>query len=114
MLLHGQGKARFQLGIHYVTINLLASALFLIGLGMIYGSVGSLNMADVARLMPLLEGDQHRIAVAGGLLLFTVFGIKAAMLPVGFGYRKPMRSRPPCGGSVHHHDQSRYLCHFTC
>lgn len=82
--LHGQGKARFQLGIHYVTINLLASALFLIGLGMIYGSVGSLNMADVARLMPLLEGDQHRIAVAGGLLLFTVFGIKAAMLPVGF------------------------------
>ena len=84
LLLHGQGRARFQLGIHYVTINLLASALFLIGLGMIYGSVGSLNMADVARLMPLLEGDQHRIAVAGGLLLFTVFGIKAAMLPVGF------------------------------
>jgi multicomponent K+:H+ antiporter subunit D len=84
LLLHGQGKARFQLGIHYVTINLLASALFLIGLGMIYGSVGSLNMADVARLMPLLEADQHKIAVAGGLLLFVVFGIKAAMLPVGF------------------------------
>ncbi|WP_180042086.1 monovalent cation/H+ antiporter subunit D [Acinetobacter sp. YH12218] len=84
LLLHGQGKARFQLGIHYVTINLFASALFLIGLGMIYGSVGSLNMADVARLMPLLEADQHRIAVAGALLLFTVFGIKAAMLPVGF------------------------------
>lgn len=84
LLLHGQGKARFQLGIHYVTINLLASALFLIGLGMIYGSVGSLNMADVARLIPLLENDQHRLAVAGGLLLFVVFGIKAAMLPVGF------------------------------
>ena len=84
LLLHGQGKARFHLGIHYVTINLLASALFLIGLGMIYGSVGSLNMADVARLMPLLEDDQHRLAVAGGLMLFVVFGIKAAMLPVGF------------------------------
>lgn len=84
LLLHGQGKVRFQLGIHYVTINLLASALFLIGLGMIYGSVGSLNMADVARLMPLLEPDQHKLAVAGGLMLFVVFGIKAAMLPVGF------------------------------
>ena len=84
LLLHGQGKARFQLGIHYVTINLLASALFLIGLGMIYGSVGSLNMADVARLMPLLAPDQHKLAVAGGLMLFVVFGIKAAMLPVGF------------------------------
>ncbi|WP_416240583.1 monovalent cation/H+ antiporter subunit D [Acinetobacter sp. CFCC 10889] len=84
LLLHGQGKARFQLGIHYVTINLLASALFLIGLGMIYGSVGSLNMADVARIVPTLENDQHTLAVAGGLLLFVVFGIKAAMLPVGF------------------------------
>ena len=84
LLLHGQGKARFQLGIHYVTINLLASALFLIGLGMIYGSVGSLNMTDVGRLLPTLEHDQHRLAIAGGLLLFVVFGIKAAMLPVGF------------------------------
>ncbi|MDM1249021.1 monovalent cation/H+ antiporter subunit D [Acinetobacter sp. R933-2] len=84
LLLHGQGKARFQLGVHYVTINLLASALFLIGLGMIYGSVGSLNMTDVARIIPTLENDQHTLAVAGGLLLFVVFGIKAAMLPVGF------------------------------
>ena len=84
LLLHGQGKVRFQLGIHYVTINLAASALFLIGLGMIYGSVGSLNMVDVARLLPTLEHDQHRLAIAGGLLLFVVFGIKAAMLPVGF------------------------------
>jgi len=83
LLLHGQGKARFQLGVHYVAINLLASAMFLIGLGMIYGSVGSLNMADVARLMPTLAGDEHKLAVAGGLMLFVVFGIKAAMLPVG-------------------------------
>lgn len=84
LLLHGQGKARFQLGIHYVVINLLASALFLIGLGMIYGSVGSLNMVDVARLFPLLPADEHQLALAGGLLLFVVFGIKAAILPVGF------------------------------
>lgn len=84
LLLHGQGKPRFQLGVHYVIINLLASALFLIGLGIIYGSVGSLNMADVSRLIPTLEADQHKLAVAGALLLFVVFGIKAAMLPVGF------------------------------
>jgi multicomponent K+:H+ antiporter subunit D len=84
LLLHGQGRPRFQLGIHYVTINLLASALFLIGLGMIYSSVGSLNMADVGRLIPTLDSDQHKLAIAGGLLLFVVFGIKAAMLPVGF------------------------------
>ncbi|AOA59367.1 monovalent cation/H+ antiporter subunit D [Acinetobacter larvae] len=84
LLLHGQGKARFQLGIHYVTINLLASALFLIGLGLVYSSVGSLNMSDVARIISTLPPDQQRLASAGGLLLFVVFGIKAAMLPVGF------------------------------
>lgn len=84
LLLHGQGKARFQLGVHYVAINLLASAMFLIGLGMIYASVGSLNMTDVGRLLPTLAADQYRIAIAGSLLLFVVFGIKAAMLPVGF------------------------------
>lgn len=84
LLIHGQGKARFQLGIHYVSINLLASALFLIGLGMIYANVGSLNMADVTRLLPTLPEDQHRLATAGGLLLFVVFGIKAAILPLGF------------------------------
>ncbi len=114
LLLHGQGKARFQLGIHYVTINLLASALFLIGLGMIYGSVGSLNMTDVARLIPLLDADAHKIAVAGGLLLFVVFGIKAAMLPVGFWLPKNLcRGNNSCGSLVYHHDQSRCVCYFA-
>lgn len=41
-------------------------------------------MADVGRILPTLPNDQHRLATAGGLLLFVVFGIKAAMLPVGF------------------------------
>lgn len=83
LLLHSHSISRFKMGIHYVIINLLASALFLIGLGLIYGNVGSLNMADVARLFPTLEKDQHQMALAGALLLFVVFGIKAAMLPVG-------------------------------
>lgn len=84
LLLHGQGRPRFQLGIHYVTINLVASALFLIGLGLIYASVGSLNMVDVSRLIPTLSNDQHQLAMTGSLLLFVVFGIKAAILPLGF------------------------------
>ena len=84
LLIHGQGKARFQLGIHYVVINLLASALFLIGLGLIYASVGSLNMADVARIFPTLPEDQATLAQTGGYLLFIVFAIKAAVLPLGF------------------------------
>lgn len=63
---------------------------------MIYGSVGSLNMADVSRLLPTLDADQHKLAVAGALLLFVVFGIKAAMLPVGFGYQNLCRCKYTC------------------
>ncbi|SDB81485.1 monovalent cation/H+ antiporter subunit D [Acinetobacter boissieri] len=84
LLIYGQGKARFQLGIHYVVINLVASAIFLVSLGLIYASVGSLNMADVARIMPTLHPDQKQLATAGAYLLFTVFAIKAAVLPLGF------------------------------
>lgn len=84
LLLHSHNKARFKLGVHYVIINLFASALFLIGLGLIYGNVGSLNMADVARIFPTLPTDNHQMALTGAMLLFMVFGIKAAMLPVGF------------------------------
>ena len=84
LLIYGQGKARFQIGVHYVTINLLASGFFLMGLGLIYTSVGSLNMVDVARLFPTLSADQRQLATLGSYLLFTVFAIKAALLPLGF------------------------------
>lgn len=84
LLLHSHKQIRFQMGVHYVIINLFASALFLIGLGLIYSNVGSLNMADVARLFPTLPTDNHQMALAGAMLLFVVFGIKAAMLPLGF------------------------------
>jgi multicomponent K+:H+ antiporter subunit D len=84
LLLHGQGSQRFKIGVHYVVINLVASALFLIGLALIYGNVGSLNMVDVARLMPTLDPDQYALTQTGSMLLLVVFGIKAAMLPLSF------------------------------
>ena len=48
LALHGSGIARVRAGLHYVAINLLASLLFLIGVSMIYGLAGTLNMADLA------------------------------------------------------------------
>ena len=84
LLLHGQGSTRFKIGVHYVVINLLASALFLVGLALIYGNVGSLNMVDVARLVPQLDPDQYALVQAGSMILLVVFGIKAAILPLSF------------------------------
>ena len=48
LALHGSGTARVRAGLHYIAINLVASLLFLIGVSMIYGVAGTLNMADLA------------------------------------------------------------------
>jgi len=54
LLLHGSGAPRVKAGLHYLVINLLASLLFLIGVALIYGIAGTLNMADLALRLPAL------------------------------------------------------------
>src|SRR5690606_2432679 len=44
LLLHGDGTARVRAGLHYIAINLMASLLFLIGVAVLYGVTGTLNM----------------------------------------------------------------------
>ena len=48
LALHGSGPLRVRAGLHYIAINLAASLLFLIGVSLIYGVTGTLNMADLA------------------------------------------------------------------
>lgn len=82
LLLHGQGRERFRVGVQYVAINLAASALFLIGVSLIYATVGTLNMADLAQRVPLVSGDDAVVLKAAALILLVVFGVKAAILPL--------------------------------
>ena len=84
LLVHGQGKERFRMGVHYVVLNLVASGLFLIGLGMVYAVTGTLNMADVGLRVGQLTGDAALIARAAALILLVVFGLKAAIVPLYF------------------------------
>src|SRR5574343_1398903 len=64
LLVHGQGRERFRMGMHYVVLNLVASGLFLIGLSLVYAATGTLNMADVGRRLALLQGDTLLFAKA--------------------------------------------------
>lgn len=84
LLLHGQGRERLRMGLHYVVLNLAASSVFLIALSMIYAATGTLNMADLNLRLSLLPPDLAVLARAGGLLLLVVFGVKAAMVPLYF------------------------------
>lgn len=82
LLLHGGGEGRIRAGLHYVIFNLTGSALFLFGLGFIYGTLGTLNMADLAVRVSEVPPEQLVLVKSAGLLLFAVFSIKAAVLPL--------------------------------
>jgi len=70
--------------VHYVVFNLAASALFLIAVSLLYGVAATLNMADLARKLPLLSGTPAVLAQSAMLLLVVVFAVKAALLPLYF------------------------------
>ncbi|ACO78164.1 putative monovalent cation/H+ antiporter subunit D [Azotobacter vinelandii CA] len=84
LLLHGNGAARVRAGLHYVLPNLLGSAFFLIGIGILYGLTGTLNMADLARRVAGADAGQAPLLATAGYLLLVVFGLKGAILPLHF------------------------------
>ncbi len=84
LLMHGGGTARTVPGLHYVVLNLVGSAVFLISVGMIYSVTGTLNMADLALEVRRLSGADLNLVKAGGMMLLVVFGLKAAILPLCF------------------------------
>lgn len=84
LLLHGSGRARVSSGLHYISINLLASSLFLIGAALIYGVTGTLNMADLALKIPLVSEADRGLLHAGAGILAVAFLAKAGMWPLNF------------------------------
>ncbi len=82
LLLHGGGPERVRAGLHYVVINLLGSIVFLFAAGLIYASLGSLNLADLAARAAAVPPENLGLARTGGLLLLAVFALKAALLPL--------------------------------
>ncbi len=84
LLLHGSGAFRVRSGLHYISINLAASLLFLIGVSLIYGITGTLNMADLAVRLPGLAAEDRMLLQAGAAILGIAFLVKAGMWPLGF------------------------------
>ncbi|CUH81071.1 monovalent cation/H+ antiporter subunit D [Tropicibacter naphthalenivorans] len=84
LMIHSGGRVRLQAGLQYVVMNLAGSTLFLIALGTLYATTGTLNIADLAvkvQDMPLDDAGLLRVAA---ILLLIVFAIKAALFPVQF------------------------------
>ncbi len=82
LLVLGGTSAQMQGAFKYVTINLISSALFLAGVGILYGKTGTLNMADLAVKMQTISNIE--LINSSSALLFLSFSIKAALFPVYF------------------------------
>jgi multicomponent K+:H+ antiporter subunit D len=95
LMLHGSGTKRVTVGLHYVAINVAASLLFLIGVGLIYGIAGTLNMADLATIILGTSGTELTLLQSGFAVLGVAFLIKAGMWPVGFWLPKTYAAAVP-------------------
>ncbi|MQF69077.1 Na+/H+ antiporter subunit D [SAR202 cluster bacterium AD-804-J14_MRT_500m] len=78
----GGGQLQMEAAFKYVVINVFASTLFLIGVGLLYGEVGTLNMAHISQRVAASE--EQGVITAVGMLLLVAFGIKAAVAPFHF------------------------------
>ena len=78
------GGERHQLegAIKYVTLNLISSALFLTALGILYGMLGTLNMADLS--LQIGNGQHAGVVSTLSMLFLVAFGIKSALFPLFF------------------------------
>lgn len=82
LLVWGQKRSQFRGAIPYVVINLLATLLFLLGLSLLYGVTGTLNMAHLHRIIASHEAGGLLTAIA--FIFMAAFGIKAGMFPLFF------------------------------
>ncbi len=95
LALHGGGRNRVKAALHYIAINLVASFLFLIGVALIYATTGTLNMADIARAVPLIAPDDRGLFDAGAAVLGIAFLIKAGSWPLHFWLPNTYSSAAP-------------------
>ncbi len=81
MALH-RTSAQAEAAFKYVTINLIASSIFLTALGLLYGAAGTLNMADLARIWPAIGTPGFDLLLS--VLFLIAFSIKAGLFPLFF------------------------------
>jgi multicomponent K+:H+ antiporter subunit D len=84
LLMHGSNAPRVKAGLHYVAVNLVGSLIFLIGVALLYGVAGTLNMADLGAKWSTLVGADRRLFEAGAGILGVAFLIKAGVWPLNF------------------------------
>ncbi|GAA0295411.1 multicomponent Na+:H+ antiporter subunit D [Gracilibacillus halotolerans] len=83
----GGDKVQLRESLKYVLINVFSSVLFVTTVAFLYSVVGTVNMAQIAERVA--ESEQTGVLTAIGILLFFIFGTKAALFPLYYWLPKP-------------------------
>lgn len=77
-------KAQLRGTLAYVVLNLMASTVLLVSVGLLYGHLGTVNMAFVAERLAALGGTYPPMLEAALMFILGVFAVKAAAFPLCF------------------------------
>ncbi len=82
LLVVGGTRAQLDGAVRYAALSLIATTLLLTGIGLLYGLVGTLNMADLHLRVPELANQGLVTVIA--LIFIVAFGLKSAVFPLFF------------------------------
>ncbi|WP_439693432.1 Na+/H+ antiporter subunit D [Curtobacterium sp. SP.BCo] len=77
----GGSEQRVRAGTTYIVTSLIASAIFLAAIGLVYGATGTVNIAQISERMAALP---EHVQLLLHTMLLIGFGIKAAVFPLAF------------------------------
>jgi len=77
----GGTEQRIRAGTTYIVVSLVSSMIFLVSIALIYGALGTVNIADISRRMGEIPVD---VQILLHTMLLIAFGIKAAVFPLSF------------------------------
>src|SRR4030095_12374706 len=91
-------RAQMDAAFKYVTINLIASSIFLTALGLLSGATGTLNRAGLARVWPMISTPGVDTVLA--VLFLIAFSIKAGLFPLFFWLPASYHTPPAAIGAA--------------
>ncbi len=98
MFVVGTTHRQMQQAYKYVILNLVGSTLFVTCAGLIYGQLGTLNMADITRIA--MQGDLPPTSIPVITMLLIVFGAKTAIFPLWYWLPDTYHTMPAAVGGL--------------
>ena len=94
----GTTRPQMRQAYKYILLNLIGSTMFVTCAGLLYGQLGTLNMADIARIA--VSGDIPSSAIPVIAMLLLVFGMKTAIFPLWYWLPDTYHTMPAALGGL--------------